>query len=101
MTIARIWHGRVPVAKAGAYLKLMRDVALPDYRATPGNLGAWCLTRPEGDVVHFEMLTFWKDVAAIRGFAGEEYDLAKYYDFDDEYLLEKEPRVRHYDATDC
>jgi hypothetical protein len=100
MTIARIWHGRVTSAKAAAYLKLMREVALPDYRATPGNLGAWCLTRREDDVVHFEMLTFWEDIVAIRRFAGEEYDVAKYYDFDSEYLMEKEPRVRHYDAAD-
>jgi hypothetical protein len=100
MTIARIWHGVVPTAKADAYLRLMREVALPDYRATPGNQGAWCLTRRAGDVVHFEMLTFWEDVAAIRRFAGEQYEVAKYYDFDGDYLIEKEPHVRHYEAVD-
>ena len=97
--IVRNWHGRVPLAKSEAYLALMRQVALPDYKATPGNLGAWCLTRPEGDVVHFEMLTFWTDLAAIRGFAGPDPDRAKYYDFDADYLLELEPFVRHYEAV--
>src|SRR5262245_36933165 len=95
--IARLWHGLVPAAKARAYLDLMQTVALRDYRATDGNRGAWCLTREEGDVVHFEMLTFWEDFAAIRRFAGERLDEAVYYDFDDTYLLEKEPHVRHYE----
>lgn len=76
----------------------MREVALPDYRSTPGNLGAWCLTRAEGDIVHVEMLTFWTGIEAIMGFAGQDYERAKYYGFDADYLLEQEPFVRHYDA---
>jgi hypothetical protein len=97
--IARIWHGVVPLEKAEGYLELMKNKAIPEYRATPGNLDAVCLTRTEGQHAHFEMLTFWEDVDAIKLFAGEEYEAAKYYDFDDEYLLEKEPRVRHYRAN--
>ena len=70
--IARRWHGRVPAAKAEAYLKLMEEVGLPDYRGTDGNRGAWCLHRAEGDVVHVEMFTLWEDEAAIRRFAGSD-----------------------------
>jgi len=99
--IARLWHGAVPVSKMETYHERMRIVALPDYRGTPGNLGAYVLRKVEGDVAHFEMLTFWRDVASIKAFAGEDYEVAKYYDFDDDFLLEKEPRVRHYDAVDC
>ena len=94
--IARRWHGIVPAAAAEDYLRLMREVALPDYRGTPGNRGAWCLSRAEGDAVHVEMLTFWDDVASIRRFAGEDEKIAKYYDFDDDYLVEKEPHVLHF-----
>ena len=94
--IARHWHGRVPAALAADYLRLMAEVALPEYRATQGNLRAWCLHRPEGDIVHVEMLTLWEDEAAIRRFAGDELTLAKYYDFDPDYLLELETSVRHY-----
>ena len=96
--IARIWHGRVPVAKSERYLHLMRRVAIPDYQAIPGNLDAICLHRIEDDIAHFEMLTFWDNVEAIKRFAGEDYAAAKYYDFDDEYLIEKEPHVRHFEA---
>ena len=96
--IARIWHGAVPASKGAEYLDLMRKIALPDYRATPGNRGAWCLHRTQADLVHVEMLTFWDDFAAIARFAGENYESAKYYDFDPDYLIEMEPRVRHYEV---
>ena len=98
--IARRWHGRIPAQKADAYLKLMREVGIADYRATPGNKGAWCLHRTEGDVAHVEMLTFWEDEAAIRRFAGDDIGIAKYYDFDGDYLLEKEPHVLHFEVVD-
>lgn len=96
--IARRWHGRVPASKSEQYLRVMREVALPDYRATEGNRGAWCLHRREGEIVHFEMFTLWKDEQAIRNFAGDDIALAKYYDFDADFLLEKEPHVLHFEA---
>jgi heme-degrading monooxygenase HmoA len=98
--IARIWHGAVPVAKSDAYLDRMRKVALPDYKSISGNRGAYCLHRVEGDVAHFDMLTFWEDVDAIKRFAGDDYQVAKYYDFDRGFLIELEPDVRHYTMYD-
>jgi heme-degrading monooxygenase HmoA len=97
--IARRWHGRVPAAKAKEYVALMHKVALPDYGSTPGNLGVWCLRRAEGDIVHVEMFTLWEDEAAIRRFAGDDMEVAKYYDFDADFLLEMEPTVTHFEAA--
>ena len=94
--IARLWHGRVPADKADAYLALMERVAIPDYRATAGNLAAYALRRAEGEVTHVVMLTFWESLDAIRAFAGDQVETAKYYDFDADYLLELEPTVTHY-----
>jgi len=94
--IARIWHGAVPATKGDEYLDRMRKVALPDYKSIPGNRGAFCLHRVEGDVAHYEMLTFWEDVEAIKRFAGNDYQVAKYYDFDRSFLIDLEPNVRHY-----
>lgn len=98
--IARLWHGAVPAAKAETYLAHMRNVAIPDYKATPGNRGAWCLHRAEGDVVHFQMLSFWADIDAIKRFAGEDHEVAKYYDFDGDFLIALEPHVTHYEVHD-
>ena len=94
--IARMWHSAVPAAKSEEYLNRMRRIALPDYQSISGNRGAFCLSRTEGDVAHFEMLTFWDDFAAIKRFAGEDHQLAKYYDFDRAFLVELEPKVLHY-----
>jgi heme-degrading monooxygenase HmoA len=96
--IARIWHGAVPVSKGNEYLALMCKIALPEYQATQGNRGAWCLHRNERDAKHFQMLTFWDDTEAVKRFAGDDYDMAKYYDFDCDYLIEMEPHVRHYEV---
>jgi len=96
--IARIWHGMVPVSKGDDYLELMRRIALPEYLSTRGNRGAWCLRRTEADVTHFEMLTFWEDTDAIKRFAGDNYNAAKYYDFDPDYLIELEVHVRHFEV---
>jgi hypothetical protein len=51
--VTRIWHGATPATKSDEYLNLMRTVAIPDYRSTPGNEGAYALRRMEGDAAHF------------------------------------------------
>ena len=66
--VTRIWHGATPVAKSEEYLNLMRTVAIPDYRSTPGNKGAYALRRIEGETAHFLMVTFRESEEAIRAF---------------------------------
>jgi heme-degrading monooxygenase HmoA len=96
--IARIWHGATPICKGDEYLKLMREVAIPDYRSAPGNKGAYVLWRTEGDKAHFLTLTFWESLEAIRTFAGDDVQKAKYYDFDVDFLVELEPSSAHYET---
>ena len=96
--IARTWHGRVPSAKADDYYAYLLRTGLPDYAATPGNRGVTVLRRTEGTVTHFLLLTFWESLEAIQAFAGREYERARYYPADDEFLLEREPLVTHYDV---
>jgi heme-degrading monooxygenase HmoA len=98
MTIARLWHGRVPTATADAYLAYLNATGVPDYRATPGNRGVTVLRRADGDVTHFLLMTQWESWAAIAAFAGEPVDRARYYPEDDNFLLEREPTVVHYEA---
>jgi heme-degrading monooxygenase HmoA len=96
--IARICHGVVPVSKGHAYLGLVRRIALPEYLALQGNRGGWCLHRVEGDTKHFLMLTFWDDTDAIKRFVGDDYGMARYHDFESDYLIEMEDRVHHYEV---
>jgi heme-degrading monooxygenase HmoA len=97
--IVRLWHGRVPNSKAAAYEEFLKGRAIPDYRSVPGNVSVHILERPEGEVTHFITMTFWESVAAIRAFAGEDIEKAKYYPEDEGFLLEYEPRVVHYDVV--
>ncbi len=96
--IARTWHGVTSRAKADEYLRLMRTIAVPDYQAIAGNRGVYVMRRIEGETAHFLLLTLWDSDDAIRQFAGEDIEKAKYYDFDPDYLLELEPTVTHYEV---
>jgi hypothetical protein len=96
--ISRKWHGRVPAAKADAYHAYLLRTGLADYRATPGNIGVLVERWIEDDVAHFLLTTVWESVDAIKRFAGEDYETARYYPEDDDFLLEREPGVRHTEA---
>ncbi len=82
---------------------LPRYPRLPKVRAGPGVngcLGVYLFHRIEGEVAHFQTLTFWSSEEAIRAFAGDEVLCAKYYPEDQEYLLEFEEQVQHYEVTE-
>lgn len=97
--IARIWHGKVPSTKAAAYREFVTGRAIPDYRSVPGNISVHVLERADGEVTHFVTITLWEDLHAVRAFSGEEADVAKYYPEDEDFLLEFEERVLHYDVV--
>ena len=46
------------------------------------------------------MVTFWESEAAIRAFAGDDISVAKYYDFDKDFLIELEPCSMHCEMHD-
>lgn len=96
--IARTWHGRVPAERSDAYYAYLLRTGLSEYASTPGNLGVHVLRRTDQGVTHFLLLTYWESVEAIKAFAGEGYTVARYYPEDDDYLLEREPFVTHYEV---
>ena len=95
--ITRIWHGRTKATDADDYLHYIQTTGLADYRAT-GNLSAKILYRLEGEVCHFLTVTEWDSVESIKGFAGDDYERARYYEEDRKYLLEFEETVQHYET---
>lgn len=96
--IARIWHGITLAARSDDYLELLNKTGVPEYQATEGNRGVYVLRRIEGEQAHFLTLTFWDSIEAIRRFAGDEIEKAKYYPEDKDFLLEFEPAVSHYEV---
>lgn len=97
--IVRLWHGRVPTSKAAPYREFLNARAIPDYRSVSGNISVHVLERAEPGVTHFVTMTIWQNMDAIRGFAGADPEVAKYYPEDAAFLLEYEPRVVHYEVV--
>lgn len=97
--IVRMWHGRVPADRAAEYREFLNRRAVPDYRSVRGNISVHILERTEGAVTHFVTMTFWESLEAIRGFAGDDIEVAKYYPEDRAFLLEFEPNVVHYELV--
>ncbi len=96
--IARIWRGVTRAEQADVYLDYLEATGLKDYRATPGFQGVQVLRRVDGDRAEFVLVTFWESWDAIRAFAGDDPEASVYYPEDDAFLLEKEPRVAHYEV---
>jgi uncharacterized protein YndB with AHSA1/START domain/heme-degrading monooxygenase HmoA len=98
--IARMWRGWVRTEKVAEYIDVVERTGMAGYRRTPGNAGAQLLTRDLGDG-RTELLTlsWWSDLDAIRAFAGDDIEVAKYYPEDDEYLLDREPTVAHFEVA--
>lgn len=98
--IARTWRGWTRAEDTQAYADYIRETGLAEYVATPGNRGAHLLHRPDCDGrTEFVTISFWQDLAAIEGFAGEDISRAKFYPDDDRYLVDRETVVHHYQVT--
>jgi heme-degrading monooxygenase HmoA len=96
--IARTWHGMVPKSKADAYFDYLQQTGVRDLAATAGNRGVFVLRRVAAEEAHFLLLSLWDSLEAIKAFAGEEIEKARYYPEDKEFLLELEPTVTHYEV---
>lgn len=96
--IARRWTGRVPYSRSDEYLEYLQKTGLSDYAATPGHLGTQILRRTTGDVTEFELTTFWESTDAIRAFAGDDISVARYYPEDEDFLLEMNEHVEHWEV---
>ncbi len=88
--IVRMWHGMVEVSKADEYAEFMKERAVPDYSSVDGLKKLLFLKDVKADVAHFLLVTHWDSMEAVKRFAGENPEKAKYYPEDDNYLLEKE-----------
>ena len=96
--IARIWKGKTKAEHAAAYVQLMKDRAVPDYSNTPGFIKLTFLKRVDQEIAYFELITFWESLEVIQNFAGEDYEKAKYYPEDQNYLLDFPEKVVHYEV---
>jgi antibiotic biosynthesis monooxygenase (ABM) superfamily enzyme len=73
--ITRVWRGWTMAANADAYERFLLDELFPAMRDIAGFQGADVLRRPAGDEVAFVTLTRFESLAAVRAFAGDDYEV--------------------------
>ena len=93
--ITRIWHGKTKKEHAETYRQYVIETGICEYIKTEGNLDTQIWQRDEGDVTHIWTVTQWQNLEAVKSFAGNDIEKAKYYPEDENYLLELEPEVIH------
>ncbi|MCG8697819.1 MAG: hypothetical protein MI922_07175 [Bacteroidales bacterium] len=98
LKITRIWHGRTKAEHADEYLKYVEQTGLSDYNNINGNISAKILRRIDGEICHFLTVTEWDNYDSIKKFAGPDFEKARYYAKDKEFLLEFEEKVQHYET---
>lgn len=95
--ILRRWSGRLRTAEEEKYLAYFNRTGAVDYGKTQGNLGFQILMRGLGDgTSEVTTLSWWESMEAIKAFAGDEPEIARYYPEDDRFLLDRPPHVDHY-----
>lgn len=94
--IVRIWRGWTRSEDTEAYATYIEETGLAAYQSTPGNQGAYLVSRPDGDRTEFLTISFWESEEAIRNFAGDDIHKAVFYPEDDRFLVDREMLVNHY-----
>jgi heme-degrading monooxygenase HmoA len=102
--IARVWHGRTPVARTDEYSAYI-SAAITKFRDIPGNRGYQLLRETVGDETHFTVISYWTSRDAIRAYAGEDIRKTRHLPRDAELLIDPEQTVKNYDlvvqSLDC
>ncbi len=73
--ITRLWRGWTAPENADAYERFLLSDLFPSMRHIPGFRGADVLRRRENDEVAFVTLTRFASIEAVRGFAGDNYEV--------------------------
>jgi heme-degrading monooxygenase HmoA len=95
--ILRRWSSRIRTEDRDEYVSYIKGTGVEDYLGTPGNVGCEMLLRDCGDgSTEVSTLSWWRSMEAIRAFAGDDVDRARYYSLDDRFLIAKPEFVEHH-----
>jgi hypothetical protein len=97
--IARMWRGWAPPTTADDYQRHYGIEVSERLRAVSGFRGGRLLRREDGQEVMFTSITFFTDLDAIRGFAGNDYELAVVEEAARRALSRWDERVTHHEVV--
>jgi heme-degrading monooxygenase HmoA len=95
--ISRIWHGWTKGEDADEYEGMLKAEVLPGIHRIKGFRGAYLLRRQVGADVEFCTITMFEDLAAVRAFAGEDYEKAVIHGPARRLLIKFDERSKHYE----
>jgi heme-degrading monooxygenase HmoA len=85
-TIARIWRGRVPAAKADEYARYNYEAGIRPLEEKA--LGVQSLREDRETESEFITISYWENVAAMARFTGSDPRQIHHLDRDPEFLIE-------------
>ena len=97
--IARIWRGWAPLATADDYRRHYETGVSEHLRTVSDFREARLLRREEGQEVVFTSITFFTSLDAIRGFAGDDYEVAVVEEAARRALNRWDERVSHHEVV--
>ncbi len=96
--IARVWRGATRAEDADAYAQYLEESGMQAARSLDGSRGTLVLRRVDGDRAEFETILLFDSLEHVGVFAGDDLERAVFFPEDDRYLVERDPRVRHYEV---
>jgi len=97
--IARTWRGATRAEDAERYLEYLHQTGLAEYRKIEGNRGVLALRRVADGQAEFLLVSLWDSERAIRDFAGSNIDRAVFYPEDEQFLINRDDHVTHYEVV--
>ena len=98
--VARLWHGKVPIARADEYQRYLYESGITKLRAIPKNEGVQMFRRDDKDSAEFVVISYWPDKGAIHAYAGADIDKVHDLPRDAEFLGEgREKQVKHFEVV--
>ncbi|MHB1417677.1 MAG: antibiotic biosynthesis monooxygenase [Chloroflexota bacterium] len=100
--ISRIWHGWTSRENANAYEALLHEEIFAGIanRAIPGYRGIHLLRRDAAEEVEFVTIMWFDSLAAVREFAGEDYEAAVVLPPARRLLSHFDARSAHYEVKE-
>ena len=96
--IARIWRGYTKPEHADSYESLLKPEVLPGISRVAGYRGTYFVRRENGDEVEFITIMLWESLAAIKAFAGSDYEVAVVPEERRCFLSRWDERSAHYEV---
>jgi heme-degrading monooxygenase HmoA len=97
--IARIWRGWTAPGQADHYQRHYETEVREHLTTVSGFRGAQLLRRDESGEVVFTSITWFADLDAVRGFAGDDYERAVVEDAARAALSRWDDRVSHHEVA--